>query len=155
MPLRSYDKKCIALAQLESALRLYGSRDSQEELLSVITLAGAAEEILGKLIERRGGNNALESLKAATAAMYQHLVPGELIDDKTLKTFANRANRARNALKHLDAGGNPTVQLDLPEEARDILTRAIDNYWLLEESLTPAMAAFERAQRGGPALADE
>jgi len=58
MTLRSYDKKCIALAQLESALRLYGSRDSHEDLLSVITLAGAGEEILGKLIERRGKDNA-------------------------------------------------------------------------------------------------
>ncbi len=153
--LRSYDKKCIALAQLESALRLYGSRDSHEDLLSVITLAGAAEEILGKLIERRGKNNALDSLKATTAAVYKYLFPGDVMDDKILKRSADRANRARNALKHLDAGGNPTVELDLPQEAVDILTRAIDNYWLLEESLTPAMGEFERAQRAGPALPDE
>jgi hypothetical protein len=32
---------------------------------------------------------------------------------------------ARNALKHLDAGGSPTVTLDVREEAVDILNRAM------------------------------
>ena len=75
--------------------------------------------------------------------MHKHLF-GE---EAGAKEFANRANRARNALKHLEAGGFPTITLDIRDEAKDMLTRAIDNYWLLEESLTPAMGLFTREQR--------
>ena len=51
-----------------------------------------------------------------------------------------------DALKHLTAGGDP-VSLDLREEAVDILNRAVDDYWILETSLTPAMEEFMRGQR--------
>lgn len=137
----SYDKECIALAQLETALHLFGE---DQDHFSVITLAGAADEILGKLVIARGGQSSLDSLTTASAAIYQHLFnePGDT------KGFADRANRARNALKHIDASGAPTVTLDLWQEAVDMLNRAIDNYWTLKTSLTPAMEAFSRAQRG-------
>ncbi len=142
MPVQSYSKQCIALAQLETALWLFSE---EHELYSVITLAGAAEEILGKLVSREGRDNSLESIKKAVAAIHQHLF-SESIDASAI---ADRANRARNALKHLDAGGSPTVALDLRQEAIDILNRAIDNYWILEQILTPAMESFVRAQRAG------
>ena len=142
MPRQAYDKKCIALAQLETALRLFRDGD---DLFSVITLAGAAEEILGELVEKRGRDNSLESLKKAPGAIHK-LATGESLDEKGLTIFAKRANRARNAVKHPKAGGEPTITLDVREEAVDILTRAVDNYWLLEDSVTPAMSEFDRAQ---------
>ena len=40
---KSYNKKSVALAQLETALRLF----QEDDLFSAGTLAGAAEEILG------------------------------------------------------------------------------------------------------------
>ena len=44
--------------------------------------------------------------------------------------------------------GDPEiVKFDLAEEARDMLNRAIDNYWVLKEMLTQSMEAFQRAQR--------
>ena len=136
----AYDKECIALAQLETGLRLFAEG---QELFSVITLAGAADEILGNLVAVRGGVNALTSLTTASAAIHYHLF-GEPGDKKG---FADRANLARNALKHLEAGGTPTVTLDLQQEAVDLLNRAVDNYWTLKMSLTPAMESFSRAQR--------
>lgn len=136
---RAYDKKCIALAQLETALRLF---QEEEDLFSPITLAGASEEILGKLLEQQGIDHSLKSLTAAAQAIHQQLF-GEEGDPKV---FRRRANLARNSLKHLAVGGAPTVNLDLRQEAVDMLNRAIDNYWLLETSLTPAMERFQRSQ---------
>ena len=52
MATEAYDKKCIALAQLGTALRLF---HDDGDLFSIITLAGAAEEILGKLVEKGRG----------------------------------------------------------------------------------------------------
>jgi hypothetical protein len=136
---QAYSKHSIALAQLETALRLFHGGD---DLISVITLAGAAEEILGNLVKSRGHDNSLDSLKTTAAAIYEHLFSLSI----DTRVFADRANRARNAFKHLSAGGDP-VSLDLREEAVDILNRAIDDYWILETKLTPAMETFLRGQR--------
>jgi hypothetical protein len=95
------------------------------------------------LVTRQGRDNSLASLKKAALAIHEHLF-GEPGDESAI---AHRANRARNAMKHLDAGGSPTVTLDPREEATDILNRAIDNYWSLESSLTSAMERFARSQR--------
>jgi len=106
------------IGPLDDALRLYGSRDSHEDLLSRHHPRRAGEEILGKLIERRGKDNALDSLKARHRRDVRALSPRSL-DDKTLKDLLIARDRARNALKHLDAGGNPTVQLDYPKRPVD------------------------------------
>jgi hypothetical protein len=137
--LQAYSKQSIALAQLETALRLFHVGD---DLISVITLAGAAEEILGKLVKKRGQDNSLDSLKKTAAAIHERLF-SEPIDTSVI---ADRANRARNAMKHVTAAGDP-VSLDLREEAVDILNRAVDDYWILETNLTAAMDSFLRAQR--------
>lgn len=55
--LRSID---IALEQLETALRLF---KKPKEYISVITLAGAAEEILGKACREQGIKNAIEEMQ--------------------------------------------------------------------------------------------
>jgi hypothetical protein len=140
LPHQAYDKRCIAQSQLETALRLF---QEGQDFFSVITLAGAADEILGKLVTRQGRDNSLASLKKAAVAMHEHLF-GEPGDERTI---SDRANSARNALKHLDAGDSPTVALDPREEAIDMLNRAIDNYWILESSMTSAMEQFARSQR--------
>lgn len=137
---QTYEQKGVALTQLETALRLFSEG---QDFFSVITLAGAAEEILGKLLTARGGESSLTSLKKAVIAMHHHLY-GEPVDERVV---VERANRARTVLKHLKADGAPTFALDARQEAIDLLERAIDNYWSLESWLTPAMEEFERAQR--------
>jgi len=140
MPEQTYDKRFIALTQLESALRLFREGD---DYFSALTLAGAAEEILGDLLRSRGQQNALDDLTSGAVLIHKHLF-GEEVE---AKEFVKRANRDRNASKHLMAGGFPTITLDIRDEAKDMLERAIGNYWRLEESLTPAMRLFTREQR--------
>jgi len=128
VPIESHSKTDIALRQLETALRLF---DEGQDYYSDVTLAGAADEILGRLLESRGAVSALVSLTK----------PGDE------KTFIERANLARNALKHLNVGGADRVSLDIREEAADMLDRAIANYWACTQSITPAMELFERTPR--------
>lgn len=136
MARQSYDRRCIAIAQLETALRLYFEG---QDYFSVVALSGAADEIFGKLLSAAGIENSLESKKKAVSEIHQKLFGSPL----ATKDIAQRANRAKNAFKHWDAGDPLTVTLDLIEEARDMLNRAIDNYWLLEQTLTPSMERFQ------------
>lgn len=64
---QTFDRKSIALRQLETALRLYFEG---EDYFSVITLAAVADEIFGKLLTARGIENSLESLKKAVADIH-------------------------------------------------------------------------------------
>jgi hypothetical protein len=140
VPIRGHYRKDLALAQLQTALRLYfddGDRGS------VITLAGAADEIFGKLLAASGRDSSLKSLIAAVAEIQQKLF-GEAAEAKHI---ADRANAARNSLKHWDIGDTEIVKFDLDTEARDMLNRAIDNYWMLEQNLTPEMERFQRDLR--------
>ena len=104
MPTEAYEVKFIARIQLETALRLF---KEQRDLFSVVTLAGASEEILGKLLCARGIDNSLESLKKAAVAIHEHLF-SEPLDPKDI---ANRANRARNRLKHVSESPDVPVSL--------------------------------------------
>jgi len=99
----------------------------------VITLAGAAEEILEKQLSLKGMASSLEEFNSAAVAMFRLLNGAE----RDSKVFADRANRARNSLKHKRP--DRTIQFDACEEARDMLNRAVDNFWRLESRLTPAM----------------
>jgi hypothetical protein len=140
--IRAYWIEDAALAQLEVALRLYFD-GVEQDLLSVITLAGAAEEILGQLLVAEGKENSIEQIKKAVVAISERLsLDGNAM---SLTQAANRANRAKNKLKHWDGRTDePMLKLDPAEEARDMLSRAIDNYWMLKLDLTPAMARFQR-----------
>lgn len=140
MTVATYEKELVAREQLETAIRLF---EEGHDFFSVITLAGAADEILGKLAKEAGASSSLDSLTAAAVAIHQHLFqePGDA------KWIADRANRARNALKHLNTAQGRTVTLDPVEEAIDMLDRAITNYWSLTLTLTPTMDRYERSRR--------
>ncbi len=140
MAVESHGKQHVALMQLETALELFSEG---RDYYSVVTLAGAADEIFGKMLEARGGVSALVSLTRASAAIH-HIVNGLPGFEKA---FAERANLARNALKHLRAGGESACELEIKQEAIDMLDRAISNYWELTSMLSEAMEAFERQRR--------
>lgn len=137
LPTQGHDRRCIALTQLETALRLYFER---QDYYSVIALADAADEIFGQLLAASGRENSIETIKTSVVAIHKHLT-GNVIDPSAV---AIRANLARNALKHWSPGQPLIVSFDSLEEARDMLNRAIDNYWVLEEQLSPAMGRFQR-----------
>jgi hypothetical protein len=138
---QEHQKRDIALAQLETALKLY-LQDG--DMFSVLTLAGAAEELLGKELEALGGTTALSTVQAATAAVGRAL-HGSTISPKVVATLANRA---RNAVKHRDLSGPKSVWMDPEEEAREMLDRATTNYYRLTEDQTDLMGQFLRKVYG-------
>lgn len=134
---QTFNRRSLALAQLAVAFRLFASN---QDLLAAITLAGAAEELLGKIARERGITTSVES-RAQAAVEIDFLFGLE----STVAQHISHANKPRNALKHL--GDGDVVRFDPLEEAADILQRATDNFWLVEQSLTPEMEAFERGRR--------
>jgi hypothetical protein len=137
MSVKAYCREDLALQHLETALALFAEG---KDYGSVITLAGAADEVFGKFLLAEGKESSLESLKQAVAAIHLKLY-GESTPPKHI---ADRANKAKNTLKHWDKGDDMIVKFDLLQESKDMLSRAIDNYWILKEDLTPAMEKFER-----------
>ena len=138
MAIQAHYRSELALAQLETALQLYFENGDRG---SIVTLAGAADEVFGKYLERGGRESSYKSLVAAVTAIQAHLF-GQPLEPEEVKAIADRANAARNSLKHI--GDSEIVKFDPEAEAQDMLNRAIDNYWSLEQKLTPAMERFQR-----------
>ena len=82
----------VAVHQLDVALRLFIEGD----YLSSLTLAGAAEEILGKLCEREEKQVAVDSV----IAFHWKDTDPALTDKKRRAVLLGVLNSARNAAKH-------------------------------------------------------
>jgi hypothetical protein len=136
MAIEPHDRRVMAHQQLETALALYFEK---RDYYSAITLAGAADEIFGQLLKAEGKEPRLESIKKSVAAIFERL-QGRPLDPARV---AERANHARNALKHWNQGQPLIVKFDALEEAKDMLERAISNYWALEADLSAAMEKFQ------------
>ena len=116
----------IAKRQLDAASQLYFSGG---DYLAVITLAGAAEEILGALLKRQGQRAMVDQLVDLDVA---------LTGGRPFKTVSQEINRARNALKHAHDPSEDSLIVE-PGEALAMLGRAIVNYVWLTKSATPDM----------------
>ena len=124
----------IAEQQLLHAIELFCSG---ERIISAITLAGAAEEILGKLVAGTGQANSMESEVSDQCELFESFF-GYAGD---LKTFLDQENNARNELKHIRTGND--VELDLEQEAVNLIERAINNFKLLRPGFNSAFQAFD------------
>lgn len=109
----------IGTRQLSTAIDLYLQNG---DLVSVVTLAGAADEILGKLVKLQAENSALDDLVDRLCKMH------EAVFQETVnpKKFAELRNRARNEFKHISSG--VPFGTNLEQEARSMIRRAIENY---------------------------
>lgn len=123
----------VAKIQLVKAIELFCSQES----LPAITLAGAAEEILGKLVKKGGGTNALEEEIKDQCELYQTVFgcSGEP------REFATLMNNSRNELKHLMSGNQ--LEFNLEEEAVNLIQRAIDNFQKLEPGPNTVFQQFD------------
>lgn len=99
-----------AIEQLNWAIRLFLDHNAY---VSAITLAGAAEEILGQAV---GSNAAFTVLKKTFAV--DLTMPEKVISLAHL-------NRAKNWLKHSD--GDETLILEWEKEAFQYIVRALTN----------------------------
>ena len=124
----------MAKLQLLHAIQLFCNR---EHLVSAITLAGAAEEVLGKLVERNGAMNALQKEISDQCEMFE-IVFGRTADPKL---FYELENFARNNLKHL--GSQQAVELDIEQEVLSLIERAIVNYQKIDPRPVPAFNKFD------------
>jgi hypothetical protein len=125
----------VARLQLERAIDLFVN---STDFVSAITLVGAAEEILGKLVEDLGKKNALNELIDTSKAMEIRLY-GEA--DGEMKEYVSLANYFSNRLKHLNEGADLIFNVDY--EAASLISRALDNYYLIQGSSTEPMKPFE------------
>lgn len=134
----------IALEQLETALRLC---KEAKEYISVLTLAGAAEEILGKACREQGIQNAMEEMQHSFYLLRKIRFGDSATDEKKKsdKWLADRANHTRNKAKHVNPILEPLVHIDAKEEANDLLQRALDNWWALGLPYSPAMLEFHNS----------
>lgn len=137
MAIAKHHRLEMAKRQLETALNLYFEG---ADMYSVITLAGAADEIFGQALRAQGQEPRLIELSKSVAAIYKKLYGKEI----TEKSVAERANDARNALKHWSETQPLEVEFDVLEEAKDMLERGIANHWALYGDLSVQMERFER-----------
>jgi hypothetical protein len=120
----------IARTQVETAIDLFLSG---KDFLAALTLAGAAEDILGKLVQREGKKNMLENLHG----WYQETT-GEKIG---FGEFAKKANFTRNTLKHANAENEDEIEV-FRWEAVQMIMRALFNYKQLVGNPTEKMLVF-------------
>src|SRR4030042_1562910 len=125
----------IATAQLDTAIQFYLDNSN---LISAITLAGAAEEILGCLVKQQDKSNALNDEIDILCYIHKE-VHG---NDPNRKEYANIRNGIRNEFKHLCSGKSLEVNLD--KEASKLIDRAIKNYQALFPGIYPIFNEFEK-----------
>ena len=105
----------LALEQLDMALALFLEKRSY---VSALTLAGAAEEILGKALELQNRSHALDEWYDQVNDVWG--VPR--------KEYIKKTNAARNVAKHLSSREEMTVEFDVETEAAWLLVRACEKY---------------------------
>ncbi len=134
----SYTKLEIAEHQLNQAIKLF---ITQSDYISTITLAGASEEILGKLLSSHNVENSLENL-INTCLGFAKIFSIKNLDKKTI---ISDANQYRDALKHIADGSPVSIT---KEAAIELLERAIQNFLQLTGNYNPQMIEFYRVLHG-------
>jgi hypothetical protein len=122
----------VAEHQLDLAVELFLDR---RDYVASITLAGASEEILGKLLEACGESHVLGEYIESCVKTGKHIFK----EDWPAKDFAELANYFRNGLKHITNGAPITLSR---EAAAEIIERAIANLWKLEGKESPRVRRF-------------
>jgi hypothetical protein len=117
-------KLLVATELLDRALRLYYEGNSD---FAALHLAGAAEELLAKHIEAKGGESSFTNLRDAAVGLSKYL--NESGEASTPKSIANVMNHAKNATKHMALKDDQLVFFDARSEAHDLLDRAVSNYY--------------------------
>lgn len=129
--LPTYTKQELAEHQLDRAIRLLLD---ESDAISAVTLAGAAEDILGTLVEAGGGTHSLQEFINDCLSMGVRM--GE---NWKSKDFASIANFYRNELKHYSQGERITVSAVC---AHELIERAAENLWRLSGRQTEQVRRY-------------
>lgn len=115
-------KISIAQTQLVEAINLFVS----EKFICAVTLAGAAEEILGKLIEKKKELPVIrESLQHIRDLQEKSGL--NITNGRSDKQFVDEWNEVRNSLKHLVSPDADSISINLCDGAYWIIKRALAN----------------------------
>jgi hypothetical protein len=128
MNIQKYAKDQIALNLIETALTLFFE---QGDLFSVITLAGAAEEILGQLLQAKSDQPGLLRLLRPILGVLR-------------PAGREEPGKKRGVSHETDA----YLHMDLYQGALFLLGRAVDDYHCLSGALSPNMLRFDGQTRG-------
>jgi signal transduction histidine kinase len=118
---QSFTKRRIALIQLERSVELFEAGD----FISALTLAGAAEEIFGRMVRRKGKEPRVEYNAEWIGSLYDWAKKPR----PSKKQLIVIQNKIRNELKHQDDGRNVRVSANFEIEAEDMILRAMFNYF--------------------------
>lgn len=115
----------IASQLLNAALRNFFSEPP--EYFATICLAGAAEELLGKHVQAKGGESAFTSIQQGALRISKFL--GEHEKSVNGKSIAELMNYAKNSSKHMSGQDDINVVFDPKTEAGDLLSRGVTNFY--------------------------
>jgi hypothetical protein len=115
---RIYNKLPVAIRQLDTSLTLFKNK----KYFEAITLAGASEEILGKIIER-DGRKATHSQGKFNLSIKTGLSEIDINNKYT--------NRIKNCLKHANNKNEDNFKADPKIEAIQYIIRGISNYLMI------------------------
>ncbi|MDD9180748.1 MULTISPECIES: hypothetical protein [Aliivibrio] len=128
------NKKSVALHQLDKAIKLY---IDEQDFICAITLSGAAEEILGRLVVMDGNPNASEELVKRL-----HYLSNEQISEKIIRN--EHTNFARNSMKHFNKISEFDFEVDFDPKphATQLIARCCSNIVKLELPLSEQVNRF-------------
>ena len=115
-------KREIATIQLEEAVRLF----LEEKFLCALTLAGAAEEILSRLVNSIGQPSSAEGSAEAILNLKNRGAVAGLAGVSQSSLF-KQWNKGRNAMKHHDPKESEIVVLNVFDEAYWMIRRGLEN----------------------------
>ncbi|MCA8494017.1 hypothetical protein [Burkholderia arboris] len=120
MTVQTCNRVDLAREQLETAITVFLERQSYA---AVITLASAAERVMGQAL-RHAGQQAVMDWKFEAADLVHTTLHGRPL---ARKTFNDAENRIGNVLRHFDETDAPDFDADLEEAACWMLVRACEN----------------------------
>ena len=119
--------------QLRRAILLFLE---EQDFVSALTLAGAAEEILGMLLREKGQQSALDTLIETSCRLEKKFMGSSSLP----KEVARLANVFRNRLKHYNS--QEAITFSAGWYAAEMIDRAIQNYRSLTGQVTKEMTRF-------------
>lgn len=131
-----HNRVALAVEQLHVAIDLLLSDRSA---VSALTLAGAAEEVLGRKANRFGAKQAIDRSHEITAMLTAR--SGRTAP--SLKAYRAHKNEVRNLVKHLDSTEDEDFEADLVNEAIAKVGAACVNYANCGLPFTPKMSEFD------------
>ncbi|MDO9504126.1 MAG: hypothetical protein Q8M80_01275 [Hydrogenophaga sp.] len=129
----------IALHQLLASMRLWHETD----YLSALTLAGAAEEILGKRLKKCGMEPSFVRWRNLIVTLAKS--EGET-DPNIEKLVGDMLNSTRNTLKHF--AGDEVIEIDVRKDCTEMIERAVSNHHQLTGIVLDEALNFWAAARG-------